>query len=392
MASQSPIQPLHDRAEALMLTYGEGHDRAAAVVDRYAELEVEYASIRKSAAILDLPHRGTIEIHGTERLAFLNNMLTQELNDLAPMQWRRSLWLNRKGRVEADLRICELGERMRVEVDSLVSPGVVDSLGSFVFAEDVEIREVSESMHRFTMHGPGAAAVLESVATPIEGPAIGSLASGQASIVSIAGAEVVVEREDDAGEVGLHLSTATDHARSVYEGVLAAGVSQDEGRPRARPIGWHAYNIARLEAGTPIFNLDFGVSNLPAETGLLDDRVSFTKGCYLGQEVVARMHSLGHPKQTLVAVRAANDDESREPAWQPETGAAITKADTDADAAPIGAITSCTRSPMLGDSIIALAMVKWGAHEPGTELDVRTPAGVLRVRVQDGPAFWQRPH
>src|SRR6185436_21150893 len=103
---------------------------------------------------------------------------------------------------------------------------------------------------------------------------------------------------------------------------LSTGRSMDARTGLARRIGWHAYNIARLEAGWPIFNIDFGPDSLPHETGVLNDRVSFKKGCYLGQEVVARMQSLGHPKQRLVGLKAVEEtgaDEDR----VPEAGAAL---------------------------------------------------------------------
>ncbi len=122
-------------------------------------------------------------------------------------------------------------------------------------------------------------------------------------------------RDDSAGEIGLELIVPASGARAVFELLLTAAHSPDEhqhgapssddlvSRVRLRPAGWFAYNIARLEAGTPLYNIDFGPDSLPAETGLLHSRVSFTKGCYLGQEIVARMHARGHPKHTLVPIR-----------------------------------------------------------------------------------------
>ncbi|MBL8765625.1 MAG: hypothetical protein JNM07_15400, partial [Phycisphaerae bacterium] len=173
-----------------------------------------------------------------------------------------------------------------------------------------------------------------------------------AAIVTIAGRRVVVDRSDTTGEVGLELVMSTGDVPAVYEQILERGLSTN-GPPgagpaatitpagyRMRPAGWHAYNIARIEAGTPLFNIDFGPNSLPAETGVLDDRVSFTKGCYLGQEVVARMKSLGHPKQTLVGLRLypteAQQGSGRE--CQPGAGAVIARS-AQGEADPIGAVT-----------------------------------------------------
>ncbi len=124
-------------------------------------------------------------------------------------------------------------------------------------------------------------------------------------------------RLDDTGAMGLHLFVPTDDAEMLYEKLLsAAGFDPEaDAEPdadyaqrrretlRGRPIGWLAYNTARIEAGTPIFHVDFGHDSLPGETGLLDHAVSFNKGCYIGQEIVARMKNLGHPKRLLVGLK-----------------------------------------------------------------------------------------
>ena len=135
-----------------------------------------------------------------------------------------------------------------------------------------------------------------------------------------------------------------------------------------------------------MFNIDFGVNNLPAETGVIDERVSFRKGCYLGQEVVARMHSLGHPKQKLVSLRV---EAPAGPEAQPVTGAAVAVAG-DEERVPVGAVTSSTRSPMLGDACIALAQVKWDHTAPGTALMVQTDAGWRGARVGASLRSWAR--
>src|SRR5439155_17574914 len=129
-----------------------------------------------------------------------------------------------------------------------------------------------------------------------------------------------------------------------------AGRSQGARTGRARRIGWHAYNIARIEAGWPIFNIDFGPDSLPHETGVLEDRVSFKKGCYLGQEVVARMQSLGHPKQRLVGLKAKEWTTSGGEEGVPEEGTRVyAQARGQEGGQPpevVGAVTSSAASPM----------------------------------------------
>lgn len=408
MAAQSPLNPLHQQAEAAFLVYGvaggarpEAQTCRAEVVETFGEPEGEYAAIRKACALFDLPQRGTIRLTGLDRLDFLNRMATQDLSGLNPFRARRTFWLNRKGRIDADMRLIELPEETLADLDILSVDRTAKSLGEFIITEDVHFSDETARMHRLALHGPTAAALLAAVGETAAGPRPESLQDGEAAVLRIAGRRVIVDRCDTTGEVGLELLVNVDDVKPVYEQLLERGLETNgpardqplaRGGYRLRPAGWAAYNIARIEAGTPIYNIDFGPESLPAETGILDQRVSFTKGCFLGQEVVARMRSLGHPKQTLVGLRVNPTPEQsasgRE--CQPRAGAAVF-ADEPGEPTAVGAVTSSTRSPMLGDAVVAFAQVKWGSHEPGTRLLVESDAGLVPAVVHAGLRFWSRP-
>ncbi len=117
----------------------------------------------------------------------------------------------------------------------------------------------------------------------------------------------------------------------------------------ARPIGWYALNMARVERGAPMFMIDFDSNNLPHETSLVQSRVRFDKGCYLGQEIVARMESLGQPKQRLVQLKMSEDKLpiSGAQLWADETGSGT----------PVGVVTSSAISPLRGGVPVVIAMV-----------------------------------
>ncbi|MFI4915829.1 MAG: YgfZ/GcvT domain-containing protein [Phycisphaerales bacterium JB060] len=369
MATQSPMLNLYQERESTLHPYGDPA-RGLLVPMVIEHVELEYAAIRKGCALVDLPQSGTIEATGVDRLAFLNNLVTQELKNLEPMQSVRSFWLNRKGRIDADLRICDTGESMLLATDALVAGNTAEALAEFVFTEDVTLRDATEVMHRLALHGPRAARTLMAVADTDENV---DLKPGQAMTVMVRGVAVLVEREDSAGEVGLVLTMPTGSARTVYDAL--AGV-QD-----ARPCGWMAYNIARIEAGWPLFQIDFNSENLPAETGVLQDRVSFTKGCYLGQEVVARMQSLGKPKQLMVALRIAAGQEPE----LPHEGASIF---AQGDDKAVGTVTSSTIAPMLNAAPIALARVRTAHAQAGTTLEVEAEGERALFEVQTQLASW----
>ncbi|MBY0114382.1 MAG: hypothetical protein K2Y21_16340 [Phycisphaerales bacterium] len=410
MSHPSPINPLHEQAQAMVLAYGP--DAAAstadapttgltpsapiAVVGTYGELELEYAALRKGCLLLDLPHRSVLEVTGSERLEFLNRMVTQELKPgkqwLPPGRSVNSFWLNRKGRIDADLRVIVLEGRVLLECDAHAAERTLKGLGSFIISEDAAIKDLSQSMHRLALHGPTAAVLLDAVrdasGTTSPTAAVASLADHHSTSIAIAGADVLVDRRDQAGVPGFDLLVPAAYAVKVYELLLTRGFSHEHphdrlasqelsAKVRLRPGGWHAFNIARIEAGSPFYYVDFGPDSLPAESGVLDDRVSFTKGCYLGQEVVARMHSRGHSKRQLVALKSepakfdvtpesiAAGESPMHSIAQPIGGSPVFLPGADGQpgpgAEPVGTVTSSTIAPMLGAAVVCFASIKHDA-------------------------------
>lgn len=408
MARTSPVLQLHKAAEAVIAQYGATEaapNAGVPVVMAYGPIELEYAAIRKASALLDMAQRGTILVTGSERIAFLNRMLTQELKGVAAGDVRRAFWLNRKGRIDGDVRVIIEAERVVLDVDVLAAERVARTLNAYVISEDVVIEDVSERYHRLALHGPAALQVIARWGRLTLGYELEDcklLAANRAVRLAVGGVEVLVDRFDSTGEIGLELLAPAEGVRAVYEAILQAAHEQmHEGRvnpaPLLRPIGWAAYNIARIEAGTPLYNLDFGPDSLPAETGVLKDRVSFTKGCYLGQEVVARMNALGHPKQQLVSIRitdpaatlgqaVAEIDQTREPQLSryPQTGAGV----YDAQGKDvIGAVTSATLAPLLSRQPVAFAMLRWASVKAGTGVKVDCDGALLDGVVQEELPF-----
>jgi folate-binding protein YgfZ len=434
----SPLSDFHLRAQALIEPYGPvGDSPAVGVVQTYGHFEAEYAAIRKSAGLIDLPFRATLAVTGADRLEFLNRMLTQELRGAAEWSVRESFWLNRKGRIDADVRVIVLPGRVLLDCDVHAAARALAGLNGYIISEDVAIADVTERSHRLALHGPTARAVLARLAD--SAPGLTTLEPGRACEVTLAGHRVVVDRSDQTGEVGLellveagegaavqavysalleaaHEHAAPEHAPVGAGGPLGGGEEGAAGRPNPRPglrpIGWAAFNIARIEAGTPLYLIDFGPDSLPAESGVLDRRVSFTKGCYLGQEIVARMHALGKPKQVVAALRLGDTAGGGEPDRQPVTGSALYTPEsieawraagapgatapgpappsTPAPPAPVGAVTSSTFAPMLAQSRIALAMVRFDRSAAGTRLLCDCDGALLPAEVQTGLRFWPR--
>jgi tRNA-modifying protein YgfZ len=375
----SPLHAKFAGSDALLIPYGLGADTVD-VVGAFEEVGIEYAAIRKGCVLFDMPHVGTVEVRGSERLAFLNSMITQRVIDLEADLSRRSFWLNRKGRIEADIRLCGREGRVLLSLDRHLAGPTAESLGGFVFSEDAEVVDISSESHRMSLHGVAALAVLAAASGSEEAA---SLEPGRNMALQIAGVDVIADREDLTGDPGVELCMPTEHARGVYEELLRLRADASS----VKPAGWFALNTARIEAGQPMFNTDFAGDNLPMETGVIGSRVDFKKGCYLGQEVVARMDARKVRKRGLVALRVMPGQDGQ--AALPSQGDRVYAAD-DVGGSVIGSVTSSTLAPMVSGASVAFAMLRDQETKPGTEVVLSAEGKPARAVVQDSLRFWSR--
>ena len=365
------------------------------IVNTFGEPQAEYAAIRKASGLIDLPFRGVLELTGKDRHAFLNNLVSNEVYRKDAKQpppagtWRYAFLLNLGGRVVTDLNVLELDEKTWLEVDARLLSMLASFFDGYVFTEQVKITPL-EQIHVMALHGPLANEVLRAETDT-------TLSAGECRSLSLLGQSIVAYRDDVCGEIGVGLMMSNDAAPTVWQHLVNrhGGGERQGGDPKRspKPIGWAAFNACRIEAGRPLFGIDFELADpprrgpkpseeavqkmrgvLPAETGLLDRAVSFTKGCYLGQEVVARMHARGAVARKLVGLRV-------EGGYLPIAGEPVLNADHQ----PIGAITSSTMSPLLSDAAIALALVKKPFFELGKEVVVPAEGAMRTAKVVELP-------
>ena len=377
MADASTVNPLlsvHQQAQAEFQSYGD-----VEIVSTFGEPQAEYAAVRKSCGLLDRPQRAVIELTGPDRLIFLNNLITNQTWDKQskqPLAAGRALYaflLNaRTGRIITDLNVLELGDRTLLELEVRLVPTVMDALAKYLFAEKVKITSRLGELHQIALHGPGAAEVVrQALDTPVE--LSEPMTCGAARMHN---SDVIIWRDDPCGVSGFHVMVPREAARPIWMHLLTRFASAPEvGKRQLRPIGWAAYNTTRIEAGRALFGIDFDDSTLPAETGaLLNRAVSFTKGCYPGQEVVARMHARHQVARQIVGVRI-------ECAALPIAGAQI----FDSDQNIVGAVTSSTLSPILSGAAIMLSMVKRPFFNIGSAVRIPAEGAVHDARVVELP-------
>lgn len=342
---------------------------ACELVLDYGELEGEYAALRRGVGMMDRVDRAILEIRGSDAVDLLDRLVTNgiERSETAVVA---AFLLDRKGRVQADLLIVRLETGLLVEVDRTDAAAVAERIESVIFAEDCEVVDRSSERHRIDLFGPDARATIEHLAGV-------HLLADRATPGMVDGIEVLLHPLDQAGGgdldvPGVAIIAATDRIEEVWQAVVDRPAP---GRRPVRPIGWNAFNIARIEAGTPMFHLDFGPDATPHETGLVPRRVDFRKGCYPGQEVVARLESRagGKGRRSVVGLRV-------EAEGLPVAGGQVF--DRDAGIAEqVGVVTSSTVSPMRGAVPIAFATVRASHMASGTPVLVNAEGESVPGRV-----------
>jgi folate-binding protein YgfZ len=283
-------------------------------------------------------------------------------------------FLNLKGRIVADMNVLERGERTLLETDVRMVETLRKTFDKYLFAEQVKMTSLVGRVHRLTLHGPEAAAVLRDAAGGENLPELGPLASTDAKLF---GVDVTIFRDDECAVPGYHLVVPADRVQELWEALLHQFANPLElGKRRLRPVGWAAYNACRIEGGRPLFDIDFGNSAdpeqsvLPAEAGQFDRAVSVVKGCYLGQEIVARMHARQQVAKQLVGLRLNADA-------LPVAGAHL----FDDKENQVGIVTSSTVSPVLSNASIALGYLKKPFFQTGTTVRVAAEGAMREATV-----------
>jgi folate-binding protein YgfZ len=373
LAIPNPLHTAHEGANAEFQPYAD-----VQIVATFGQPQAEYSAIHKACGLMDLPQRGVIEFTGKDRLTFLNNLLTNQTFDkqsktpLATGAGVYAFLLNAKsGKIIVDVNVLELGERTLLELDARLIPTVIETLDRYRFAEQVKFVSRVGELHEVALHGPGALEILtQSLDTT---PSLGEpITAGAGRMI---GHDVVIWRDDPCGVPGYHLIVPTTAAQAIWDHLLVKfGNSDQLGKRALRPIGWAAFNACRIEAGRAIFGIDFSEEVLPAETGQMKRAVSLTKGCYPGQEIVARMHARQQLAKQLVGFKM--DDESL-----PIAGAQI----YDANQTSIGVVTSSTISPILSGAAIGLGFVKRPHFAIGTKLTIPAEGQLRTATVVETP-------
>jgi folate-binding protein YgfZ len=308
----------------------------------FGDARGEYDALTAAVGVVDFSRRTQIELAGADRQTFLHNLCTNEVKRLVVGSGCEAFLCNAQGHTLALVNIFCGPETLVVETVPGEEAKLLAHLDRYLIREKVELRGRSDDWAELLLAGPGAAELLQkdSIAPPAK--------LFDHIVGTIAGVDVALRRVDITQPGGYLISCVRSAVGSVWKSLADAG---------ARPCGAESLEMARIEAGTPEFGRDLSDANLPQELSRDARAISFTKGCYIGQETVARLDALGHVNRTLCGVRfAAGEIPLVGTEFHGEAGKAL------------GQVTSAAFSPRLG-APLALAYVRRGSNNAGALLE-----------------------
>ena len=309
-----------------------------------------YDAARHRAAFIDRSDRARIVVSGADRGTYLQGLLTNDVAALTTGQGCYAAYLTPQGRMIADLYVYELGDVMLLTLERAVKETVLAKLDQFIFSEDVQLGDVTDTFAQLGVIGPNAAATIAPLLSGASADRLEALPEHGNLRATWTGDPVIVTRITDIGQPGYDLFVDRTKADGLRSAIADAGaIALDE----------QTADTIRIEAGVPRFHRDMDEETIPLEAGIESRAISFTKGCYVGQEVIIRVLHRGHGRvaRKLVGLVIAGDR-------PPAAGTIVQSSDRE-----VGRVTSSAWSPAL-QKPIALAYVHRDFVAPGTALTV----------------------
>jgi glycine cleavage system T protein len=352
--------PLADYHVSQGATLGEYH--GAIIPARFTNPVEEHQAVRAAAGLFDFSFRAKFALAGRDASKFLHRIVSNDIKSLSGGQGTYATLLNPQGQILADLRVYAAQDRLLVDTDADLCAKAMGILRRYIIGDQVQVEPLETCALAF--EGPRAAGVLEKT-LHVDLPVMKEF---DHFATNYAGFPVRVVRIGNAGEEGYEVWVAPKGMMGLWGAACGQAPSYD-----MLPCGTEALELLRIEAGIPRYGSELGEDTLPLEANLMN-ALSFTKGCYIGQEIVERARSRGHVNWKLTGVTV----ESAQPL---APGEKLTF-----DGKDVGEVTSACVSPTL-QKTIALAYIRKEHVEPGTRLQTSSGAA---AEVASLP-FYRRP-
>ena len=357
---------LHDFHQAQGARFGELN--GAELVADYGAFAAEHAALRAGAGVLDLSSRSRLCLLGADRVRFLHGQVTNDIKRLSPGTGIYAALTTAKGKMESDLNIFLLADEILLDFEPGLTERITSRLEKFIVADDVQIVDAAPHYGLLSVQGPRAAELIHAAGWP----GTSALPARPYDCVKMSDpalGDLYLANLPRLGSAGFDLFVPNGSLETAARRLLAAA-----GRTGGRACGWTALETARIEAGLPRYGADMDETNIPLECGLESRAVSYSKGCYIGQEVINRIHSVGHVNRELRGLRLTGDLTGL-----PARGDKLFQGGRE-----VGQVTSAVQSPAL-NTPIALGYVRREAGQTGAVLAWRTAAGESRATIVDLP-------
>ena len=325
----------------------------------YGDTAAEYRTVREGGAgLIDLSPRGRILVSGSEALLFLNGLITNDMKTLAEQHWMPAVFPTVQGRIIASVRVVRTADGFLLDTEPRTHQNVLKTIERFTLAGDFRVTDLTNSTVMLTVQGQAAQDIVAVIAAELAG-----LDREAMSEIQWRDNKLMSLRATHTSEDGVDLIVATENATALWDSLVEAG---------ARPVGYDALETLRIEAGIPRYGRDMDETNVVTETNL-DDSVSFTKGCYVGQEIIIRIKHRGHVAKKLAG-------EVFDTTTVIKDGTPLLGSNGN----EVGRVTSSAFSPTLGKTV-ALGYLRYEQLTPGTELSVVHDGQGIPGRVSDLP-------
>ncbi len=317
--------------------------------DSFGDWETEYRALHHSVGLLDKSYRAYLEFSGPDRVRYLNAILTNNIKELAPNHGTVSLFLSPQGHIQAEIETYAQGETLFCISYAMIRDRLIPAMDKYIIMDDVTLTDRTDEFATFAVEGPKAVAVAHAV-TGVKLELMDELEMRDAKVGIV---ECRITKRSPGGVPGAEFLVARDKAGELWNS-LEDAVRREGGTP----AGYQALNTVRLELGIPWFGYDFGEKQIPHEAGLQDTHISYTKGCYTGQEIVERVRSRGQVNRVRVSLK-----------FEGVTQAPQANSPLLAEGKEIGYVTRSAFSPAV-NAWIGMGYVRREKSAVGTVLDI----------------------
>jgi len=309
------------------------------------DLMSEYKAVREGGAgLIDLSARGRIRVSGSEATVFLNGLITNDMKTLAENRWMPAAFPNVQGRLIAAVRVIRAKDTFLIDSDAESHEAVLKTVSRFTLAGDFHVSDVTAETALLTIQGKRALEVVERVFEP----SLSDLPRDGVVELKWQSTPVTIIRATHTAEDGFDVVIDSAQAAELRHALSEAGTV---------PVDQDTFEILRVEAGIARYGRDMDESNVVTETNL-DDAVSYTKGCYIGQEIIVRIKHRGHVAKKLTGLQFETDQKI-------DAGTVIRSTEHK----EIGRVTSAVFSPGLNKTV-GLGYVRYEYLTPGTTISI----------------------